>query len=64
LRHNKLHALHLEAFWSPPHHHRTLDMTLDWDQHKDKIEDLYITKRKALTEVRRVLKDVHGFDAS
>jgi hypothetical protein len=39
-------------------------MTKDWDLVEADIKDLYIKQRKPLRDVRRILYDRHGFEAS
>ncbi|KAH7082204.1 hypothetical protein FB567DRAFT_562041 [Paraphoma chrysanthemicola] len=36
----------------------------DWEPMKTQIRDLYITQKRPLREVRRIMKEKHGFDAS
>lgn len=39
-------------------------MSKDWERYKVEITRLYVTHRKPLREVRRLMKGRHGFDAS
>lgn len=37
---------------------------LDWDQHKDKILDLFVTQNKPLAEVQKYMFQRHEFNAT
>lgn len=39
-------------------------MTKEWTKYKDTILSLYKDQSKTLDEVRRVMRDDHGFEAS
>jgi len=39
-------------------------MTKKWDSHKTSIISLYKAQNKSLNEVKQIMKDHYGFDAS